>query len=137
MSTQEMRFKALVSELICCKMDVSKERENRLLNFYNHAEFYYDAFCESVYMLTTRNNVDTISLDDFGYTHFNYINNDNILGYALLTKEDVVSPCDDIITYIELALKRLESRLHGSTTVSRINKKQVDSYKLKFAPSLI
>ena len=137
MSTQEMRFKALVSEMICCKLDLSEEREKRLLNFYNHAEFYYEVFCESVYILQTRNNVDSLSLDDFGYTHFNYINTDKLLGYALLTKEDIVNQNDDIILYIELALKRLEARLHSATNVSRTSKKHFDSQKAKLSQTLL
>lgn len=133
MFTQEMRFKALISELICYKMDLSEEREKRLINFHNNAEFYYDVFCESVHILLTRNTVETVSLDNFGYTHFNYINNDNILGYALLTKDDVVNPSDDIVTYIELALKRLEKRLHGASSVSMLSRKQYDTTRVKLS----
>lgn len=128
MSTQEMRFKVLVSEMICSKMDVSEEREKRLLNFYNNAEFYYDNFCESVYMLMTNNNVNNLSLDDFGYTHFDYIKN-NSIGYALLSKVDITNPSDDIIVYIELALKRLEARLNNTPPVSMLKNKQAEFNK--------
>lgn len=111
MSTQEKLFKVLVSELICTKMDLSEERENRLINFYNQAEYYYDTFCEAVYLLMTNDNIETISLDDFGYAHFNHIGDNNLIGHALLSKEDIINPSDDIILYIKLALRRLEARL--------------------------
>lgn len=135
MSTEEKWFKALVSELICYKMDLSEERERRLLNFHNQAEFYYDVFCESIYILSTRNDVETLSLDDFGYTQFNYINNDNIFGYALLSKEDIRNSNDDIILYINLALGRLEKRLHCASNVSTFGKKQADARKFKSTSS--
>lgn len=110
MSKQEMLYKTLVSKLICNKVTSSEEREKRLFTFYNQSEFYYDVFCESVYMLMTRNSVNTIYLDEFGYTHFEFPN-DKIVGYELLSKEDIISYNDDIILYIELALTRLQNQL--------------------------
>lgn len=115
MSAEEKWFKALVTELICYKLDLSEEREQRLLGFHNQAEFYYGLFCESIYMLSVKNDIETISLDDFGYTHFNYINHDNIVGYALLSEDDINQPVEDIILYIRMALERLDKRLHGSS----------------------
>lgn len=110
MSKQELLFKTLVSKLICKKVNSPEEQEKQLFEFYNQADFYYEVFCESIYMLMTRNSVNTIFMDEFGDTHLGY-SNDNIVGYELLCNEDIEDSNDDIIKYIQLALDRLQYRL--------------------------
>ena len=110
MSKQEILFKTLVSNLICSKVASVEEREKRLLTFYSQAELYYDVFCDSVYMLTTNPNVNSLFLDEFGYTHFE-CSNDKFFVCELLRKEDIIGCNDDIILYIDLALGRLQYRL--------------------------
>ncbi len=129
MTAQEKMFKVLVSELICNKIDFSAEREKRLMTFYNHAEYYYEVFCESIHILVTNHDVTSISLDDYGFTRFGYIDNDTIIGYNLLSREDIVDASRDIIFYVELALARLQKRLNISDNVSAI-KNQRSRYQM-------
>lgn len=113
LTEQELLFNRLVSELITYKNISIEEKQVSLLNFLSQSEFYYDVFCESVYILMTNDSIDTLSIDNTGYSRFDIIvlNDDNFVGFELLTKEDIVSVNDDIIVYIDLALKRLQTRL--------------------------
>lgn len=113
LTEQELLFNRLVSELITYKNISNEEKQVSLLNFLSQSEFYYDVFCESVYILMTNDSIDTLSIDNTGYSRFDIIvlNDDNFVGFELLTKEDIVSVNDDIIVYIDLALKRLQTRL--------------------------
>lgn len=113
LTNQEALFRALVSDLIRCKDIRAKEREHRLVNFWNQADYYYDIFCESIYMLMTDDSVDALSIDDAGYSRFDIIvlNDDFYPGFELLTKDDIRSDVDDLIYYVEIALSRLDSRI--------------------------
>ena len=113
LTNHELRFKTLVSDLIRCKDFHAREKENRLINFWNQSEFYYDVFCESIYMLMTDDSVDTLSIDDVGYSRFDVIvlSDDFFPGFELLTKEDIHPDVDDLIFYVDIALKRLDSRI--------------------------
>ncbi len=110
MSKQERMFNRLVYEMICYKAKSKDEKEKRLFNFFSQSEFHYDVFCDSVYILMTKNNNNTIFLDEFGHTHFDYIN-DSVFAYELLCSKDIEGYNDDIIKYIDLALFRLENRI--------------------------
>lgn len=112
-SRQELLFKTLVTDLIRCKDIRMKEKEYRLVNFWNQPEFYYDVFCESIYMLMTDDSVDTLSIDDSGYSRFDIIvlADDFYPGFELLTKEDIRPDVDDLIVYVDIALSRLRNRL--------------------------
>ena len=111
MSTQEKLFKTLVSKMICNKSPETNGREHRLLDFYNQSEHLYDVFCDAVYALVTTNNINTVSLDDEGHTRLNADGNIGGGRYLLLSNQDVVYGCDDIIVYIDLALSRLQKHL--------------------------
>ena len=115
LSRQERQFRTLVSDLIRCKDIRAKEKEYRLINFWNQSEYYYDVFCESIHMLMTDDSIDTLSIDDGGYTCFDIIvlADDYYPGYELLTKEDIQAEVDDIIIYIDIALSRLDTRIKG------------------------
>ena len=113
LTRQETIFRTVVSDLIRCKDIRMKEKEYRLMNFWNQAEFYYDVFCESIYMLMTDTDVDALSIDDAGYTRFDIIvlADDYYPGFELLTRDDIRSDVDDLIYYVDIALKRLDSRI--------------------------
>lgn len=119
MSKQEFLFKSLISKLICSKVASAEEREKRLLAFHGQSELYYDVFCDSIYILATNPNANSIFLDEFGYTHFE-CSNPNVFVYELLRKEDIISCNDDIILYVDLALGRLQCRLDALNKLSVI-----------------
>lgn len=114
LTSQEAMFRNLVSDLIRCKDIRAKEKEHRLINFWNQADYYYDIFCESVYMLMTESDVDALSIDDAGYSCFDIIvlNDDFYPGFELLTKADVRPDVDDLIHYVDIALSRLDVRIN-------------------------
>ncbi len=125
---QETLYKKLVTNLICGKDISFKEKNFLLFNFLNQSEFYYDVFCDSVYLFMTNDSLETFSLDDSGYARFNFGKLDNcFVGLDLLVREDIVDSEEDIIIYINLALKRLERRLYdksysyGFVSNNRIN----------------
>lgn len=113
LTNHEIRFRTLVSDLIRCKDTRARDKEHRLINFWNQSEFYYDVFCESIYMLMTDSSVDALSIDDAGYARFDIIvlADDFFPGFELLTKEDIRPDVDDLIVYVDLALSRLDSRI--------------------------
>lgn len=113
LTNYELLFKTLVSDLIRSKDFHTGEKEHRLINFWNQSEFYYDVFCESIYLLMTEDSVDTLSIDDVGYSRFDVIvlSDDFFPGFELLTKADIRPDVDDLIVYVDLALSRLENRV--------------------------
>lgn len=133
MSTQEKLFTSLVSKLICKKVSFPAEREKQLISFYNLKELHYDNFCESVYILMSTNNISTISLDDFGYTRHDTLADANGIGYELLSKEDISSPYDDVIVYIELGLKRLQERLEVAEDLKKTLYHPVVNHEMKLS----
>ena len=113
MTEQELLYKKLVTNLICVKDVPSKEKNFLLYNFLNQSEYYYDVFCDSIYILMTDDSVETLSLDDTGYARFNFVRLDDFfVGFELLSKKDIASPEDDVVVYINLALERLRNRLY-------------------------
>lgn len=120
LTNHETSFRTLVSDLIRCKDISVKEKDFRLLNFWNQSEFYYDIFCESIYMLMTDASIDSLSIDDSGYARFDIIvlSDDFYPGFELLTQNDIRSDVDDLIYYVDIALSRLGNRI---STVSKMN----------------
>lgn len=117
LTAQELLYRSLVTKLICCGKLSDKEKNFRLANFWNQAEYFYDIFCESAYIMMTDDTVDALSIDDSGYARFDIIvlNDDFYVGFELLSKDDIQPDVDDVIVYIDLALSRLDSRLKKHT----------------------
>lgn len=115
LTKHETRFRTLVSDLIRCKEIRVRDKEHRLINFWNQSEFYYEVFCESIYLLMTDDSIDALSIDDAGYTRSDIIvlADDYFPGFEILTKEDICSDVDDLIVYVDLALSRLDSRIQN------------------------
>lgn len=115
-TNQEMMFRALVSELIRHKDVPEQDKEYRLVNFWNQPEFYYDVFCESIYILMIDDSIDSLSIDDSGYTRSDIIvlADDYFPGFELLSKEDMRDDVDDLIVYVDIALSRLSHRLKSN-----------------------
>lgn len=109
---EEKVFVKLFTKLICIRTSFDSEKERKMLEFITNSEFYYDVLCEAVYSVMTDDGVETLSLDETGFSRLNLFTPLGFdAGFELLSKDDVSSPNDDVIIYINLILQRLMQRV--------------------------
>lgn len=109
---EELAFIKIFTRLICAKTTFEHEKERRMLEFITNSEFYYDVLCEAVYSVMTDNGVETLSLDEKGFSRLNLFSPLAFdAGFELLSKDDVSNPNDDVIVYINVVLQRLLQRV--------------------------
>ncbi len=108
---EEKAFIKLFTRLICKRSAFEHEKERNMLEFITNAEFYYDVLCEGVYSVMTDDGVETLSLDEKGFSRLNLFSPLGFdAGFELLSKDDVSNPNDDVIVYINIVLQRLMQR---------------------------
>lgn len=102
----QKRFESLVKEIILSEPFITS-RETVLQDFDCDSERNYDLFCDNVYDIMMQHK-GNLYIDERG---FSYIGGHPYtcrhVYFELLTTEDVAEEKEDVIEYIDLALKRL------------------------------
>lgn len=118
----QIRFEYLINEIIKAEPFITA-RDVVLEDFRLESERNYDLFCDNVYdlMMSHKGN---LFIDERGFSYINgHPYNCKHVYFELLTSEDVAEEKEDVIEYIDLALKRLSWHLE---TIKRSIK---DGYK--------
>ncbi len=109
---EELAFIKIFTRLICMKTAFEYEKERRMLEFLTNSEFYYDVLCEAIYSVMNDDGVETLSLDEKGFSRLNLFSPLGFdAGFELLSKDDVSNPDDDVVVYINIVLQRLMQRV--------------------------
>lgn len=109
---EELAFIKIFTRLICAKISFQHEKERRMLEFITNSEFYYDVLCEAVYSVMVDDGVETLSLDEKGFSRLNLFSPLVFdAGFELLSKDDISNPYDDVIVYVNVVIQRLLQRV--------------------------
>ena len=103
------RFKSLVVDLIYLE-ERKKRKYEQVKAFLLKADEYYDIFCDNIYLFTLNDNMKALSIDNNGLTHNHHHDNSLIV---ILTRDDYNPVFNDISTYIDIALSRMEAAKLG------------------------
>lgn len=104
------RFEVLVNEIIKAEPFITS-RDVVLEDFKLESERNYDLFCDNIYdlMMSHKGN---LFIDERGFSYVNgHPETIKHVYFELLTSEDVAEEKEDVIEYIDLALKRLSWHL--------------------------
>lgn len=107
----QKKFEKLITAIILCE-PLLNSRASVLEDFKLESEHYYDIFCDKVFEIALLKNRGIVMVDERGFTYSEKRPNANHHVYfQVLTDEDLKTEADDVIVYIDLALKHLEEQL--------------------------
>lgn len=111
----EYKFQNLVCSMIDLLKISDEEKTKRKSIFESNSSRYYMDLCEIFYFLSTSFGCsNTISIDDCGRIYLNLVKKEKEhLYFDILTIEDSVLECDDIIIYIDKALNQLALEIYN------------------------
>lgn len=113
-TVHEQKFERLIHSIIDMMAAAESEKEQLIDEFDRHSDVCYDCFCDVVYYLSTAGGgSNTLSVDDRGKSYLNIKNKEKgHIYFDVLTLEDPVPLTQDIILYIDIALKELEAKIN-------------------------
>lgn len=110
----ELKFERLIHSIIDMMATSDEEKCHLIEEFNNHSDVYYDCFCDVIYYLSTAGGgVNTLSIDERGKSYLNIKTKEKgHIYFDVLTMEQPVPSFEDIILYIDIALKELEEKIN-------------------------
>lgn len=108
---QQKKFEKLITNIILCEPFINS-RAGVLEDFRLESEHYYDIFCDKVFEIACVKHQGVLLIDERGQTYCGKCpNTPHHVFFQILSEDDLKTDADDIIVYIELALKHLEEQL--------------------------
>lgn len=114
---QERKYRELMLQSIVHQYQEKSMRGDILNNFIESAHSNYELFCDMVdqYVHTSPNN---LFINSHGIAFFDEPENIESSVFLVLSKDEEIIPCDDIIVYIDKALSRLQMQVDMQLTNS-------------------
>ena len=110
-TSHQEKFEKLITSIILCEPFITS-RSGVLEDFKLECERYYDIFCDKVFEVAWLRHQGVILIDERGVTYSEHCpNTPHHVYFQVLTDEDLKTDADDVIYYIDLALKHLEEHL--------------------------
>lgn len=107
----QKKFEKLVTSIILCE-PLLNSRTGVLEDFKMESEHYYEVFCDKVFEIALLKNQGILMIDERGLTYSDkHPNTSHHIYFQILTDEDLRTEADDVIVYIDLALRHLEEHL--------------------------
>lgn len=109
-SKRESKFKSSMIGVIERHIEDPEKKYELLKEFYENEEYYYDLFCDLIYLFSVDKDTGKLYIDMHGITHLNEkYNDEKEFLIQILSHEDFDPHCSDIGQYIDIALKKLEN----------------------------
>lgn len=111
-SKHELEFQNLIIKSIETTYQDAQERYKLLKEFFENEKKYYEIFCDIIYLHTEKKDEKSykVFFEGGGVPHV--VDESESIpedGYLVFTTNDIVPDVEDIIVYIEIALKRLKA----------------------------
>lgn len=108
-SKRERKFKSSMIGVIERHIKEPEKKYELLKEFYENEEYYYDLFCDLIYLFLVDEDTGKLYIDMHGITHIDekYSDEKELL-IQILSQEDFDPSCSDIGKYIDIALRKLD-----------------------------
>ena len=108
---QQKKYERLITSIIKSNAYVM-ERRRLLDDFLEDCELFYDLFCEKIYDFFEERTKGTLFVDESGRVHINpKARKAHHVYFEVLSDVDYMEMSEDVVDYINLALKRLEAQV--------------------------
>ena len=114
---QERKYRELILQAIVYQYKENSMRHSILNNFMENSRSYYEQFCDMVYQYV-HSSSNNLFINNRGVSFIDEPEDMEYSVFLVLSKDEKVIPCDDIIVYIDKALSKLQKQVEMQFTNS-------------------